>query len=344
MSYVVLAIGLLLSVCGGALMSFGYGIVEVERGWASFIAGAALLAAGIVTMALALILHSLAGLRGFLKMERARGGFAVLESASETAERPIFFRSASAADVAPSAEPALDAELYAEREADFEPIERAEPIVADQRPAATVAPAPVAQVSIDDIRRLVAEKIRREPESDSLVEESADARGSQSAVETAPAAAGTIVEPAAKPAAPAMRRTAPAAFSLPRAVDLKDLAPHHFATADSSAPARSAASTPAETTFVSRAEPPVIHSPSAEAAAPPPEAEALQALRELPEPPRRRPQEGLTIIGRYESEGTAYTMYADGSIEAHSDRGVFYFMSMAELKAFMDAQARGGQS
>jgi hypothetical protein len=48
---------------------------------------------------------------------------------------------------------------------------------------------------------------------------------------------------------------------------------------------------------------------------------------------------GLAIVGRYESEGTSYVMYADGSIEARSERGVFHFQSMAELKAFMQAQA-----
>jgi hypothetical protein len=48
---------------------------------------------------------------------------------------------------------------------------------------------------------------------------------------------------------------------------------------------------------------------------------------------------GLAIVGRYESEGTSYVMYADGSIEARSERGVFHFQSMAELKAFMEPQA-----
>jgi hypothetical protein len=48
---------------------------------------------------------------------------------------------------------------------------------------------------------------------------------------------------------------------------------------------------------------------------------------------------GLAIVGRYESEGTSYVMYANGSIEARSERGVFHFQSMAELKAFMEAQA-----
>jgi hypothetical protein len=57
-----------------------------------------------------------------------------------------------------------------------------------------------------------------------------------------------------------------------------------------------------------------------------------------PSPPADS-EAGLAIVGRYESEGTSYVMYADGSIEARSERGVFHFRSMAELKAFMEAQA-----
>jgi hypothetical protein len=76
--------------------------------------------------------------------------------------------------------------------------------------------------------------------------------------------------------------------------------------------------------------------------APPFVAEALPAAdpRE-PSPPAvpADSEAGLAIVGRYESEGTSYVMYADGSIEARSERGVFHFQSMAELKAFMEAQA-----
>jgi hypothetical protein len=73
--------------------------------------------------------------------------------------------------------------------------------------------------------------------------------------------------------------------------------------------------------------------------APPFEFEALPgAGPSEPSPPAAR-EAGLAIVGRYESEGTSYVMYADGSIEARSERGVFHFRSMAELKAFMEAQA-----
>lgn len=44
------------------------------------------------------------------------------------------------------------------------------------------------------------------------------------------------------------------------------------------------------------------------------------------------------VIGRYEAEGTSYIMFADGSIEAQSERGVARFKSMADLKAYFETQ------
>ncbi len=46
MSYVIFGLGLLLAVCGSSAVYFGYGIVEVERGWSSVIAGATALSCG----------------------------------------------------------------------------------------------------------------------------------------------------------------------------------------------------------------------------------------------------------------------------------------------------------
>lgn len=54
---------------------------------------------------------------------------------------------------------------------------------------------------------------------------------------------------------------------------------------------------------------------------------ATVAAREAPASP---------VIGRYESEGTSYVMYADGSIDAQSNAGVYRFASMAELKRFIE--------
>ncbi|MEJ0093043.1 MAG: hypothetical protein WDN46_06335 [Methylocella sp.] len=328
MSYLVLIVGLFLAVCGALSISFGYGIVNVERGWSSVIAGAAVLAGGVVTMALGLILHSLGRLRAFLKTEklaRERAARPAWEAGSPGVgiEAPIFADRAEQEATPPihfEREP--EAPLYAEREPDFEAID--EPIIADQRLGPPGA-APAAQISIEDIRRLVAEKARKEPESRSLPQEAADATRTQGRPEVAPVP-------------PVPPRAAPISFGLPRAVDLKDIAPQHFAHGD--AGSRSAAAGSREMAPAPREDAPATHNPRADIASPQPLGpEPTQAPLE---PPRRQPREGLTVIGRYESEGTAYTMYVDGSIEAHSDRGAFYFLSMAELKAFMDAQARGG--
>jgi hypothetical protein len=50
-----------------------------------------------------------------------------------------------------------------------------------------------------------------------------------------------------------------------------------------------------------------------------------------------RPGPPPEVIGRYEAEGTAYVMYADGSIEAQTERGIMRFRSMAELQAFFQS-------
>ena len=51
-------------------------------------------------------------------------------------------------------------------------------------------------------------------------------------------------------------------------------------------------------------------------------------------------QEELAIVGQYQSAGTSYIMYSNGSIEARTEHAVFHFKSMTELKAFMDSEAR----
>ena len=66
MSYLVLGLGVFLSLAGAIAFYTGYGIIEVERGWASVIAGSVAFSCGIVTVALGLILHRLARLPAFL--------------------------------------------------------------------------------------------------------------------------------------------------------------------------------------------------------------------------------------------------------------------------------------
>lgn len=58
-----------------------------------------------------------------------------------------------------------------------------------------------------------------------------------------------------------------------------------------------------------------------------------------PAPPVEAAAEEATVIGRYQTDGTAYVMYSDGSIDAETDRGAFRFGSLAELKAFIERSA-----
>ena len=45
-----------------------------------------------------------------------------------------------------------------------------------------------------------------------------------------------------------------------------------------------------------------------------------------------------SIIGRYNSGGTEYTLYSDGSIDAETAEGHLHFASMADLRAHIEAQ------
>jgi hypothetical protein len=294
MSYLVFLLGLLLAICGAASISFGYGIINVERGWASFIAGAAALSGGVVTIALALILQSLSRLRALLVAERdARAKAAVppwIDSPVATAMR-------TAAD-SPAMALAQAAEIK-QRSDEIEAgtVEEDPSMQHDQGYPAAVA---TSQASIEDIRRVVADSIKRK----------------------APEPNAAAFDPPAPPgdwkAPEPVRR---GSFGLPRAIGLKDIAPQHFSAPI--APDDGRRGTETACAPVLRDRPP----------APLPERRA--------EAPKRRGEDKLAVIGRYESEGTSYVMFADGSIDAHSESGAFHFSTMAELKAFMDAQAQG---
>jgi hypothetical protein len=54
---------------------------------------------------------------------------------------------------------------------------------------------------------------------------------------------------------------------------------------------------------------------------------------EKPEPPKPE------VIGHYEAHGAHYTMYADGSIEAETQHGVYRFANIDELKRFIEGEA-----
>ena len=49
-----------------------------------------------------------------------------------------------------------------------------------------------------------------------------------------------------------------------------------------------------------------------------------------------------TVVGRYNSGGSEYTLYSDGSIDAETAEGHLHFASMADLRAHIEAQQNRG--
>jgi hypothetical protein len=369
MSYFVLALGVLLSLCGAFAIFAGYGIIQVERGWAGVIAGATALSGGIVTIALGFILHSLSGLHA---LHKAGKGLTPL---------PRELGEDEASELRP--EPGLAFNPEASMASEAEPPPAAMPPAAGsrtwpQRPTrSNLAPGRNFLKS----RGTALSAARGTSESDfalptpPLISRAAP-RVSQAANEP-PSESGFAMPggAAAANSAPVAEATAKRAWNADGEPGLFDddktreqtfeaeLRETHFDPGEPGKESGPHVTWPAETAPIDAIisedhhfEPgPVLDAwnagatPSPEAIgpaslgpAPPLESEALPTadLRESSVPAAPAASEaGLAIVGRYESEGTSYVMYVDGSIEARSERAVLHFKSMAELKAYMETRA-----
>lgn len=347
MSFVVFGLGLLLSLGGAYAIYFGYGIVDIERGWATLIAGATALSGGIITVALALVLRRLGAIRTLLTWEESEeaespgeieGDERRVEAGASDARNESLARKESL-ERAPSSRPSRGAaERAAPAEAPTPSSAGPVPVQAPARPSETAA----ARVSAEDIRRLVAERIRARQPAD---------------VGFAGVARAAQAEP------PAWRER----VLHQEESKLRPASVFPFSEAPSGFPAEASRAPFPHAKFAEGQTQPSDHQPPSDQFL---ADDSLQAqpfqgkapAQELPrEEPARAPfpdlagwdrpadgeseidsveTRGLAIIGRYDSDGTTYIMYSDGSIEAQSDRGVLHFESMVELKEFMEAQGR----
>jgi hypothetical protein len=376
MSYLVLALGVLLSLCGAFAISAGYGIIQVERGWAGVIAGATALSGGIVTIALGFILHSLSGLHALLK---TRKGLTPL---------PRELGEHEASELRP--DPGLAFNPEASMVSEAGPPPAAMPPAASLRtwPQRPARPNLTPARNVLKSRGTVSPAARGTPESDFALPKlprvsPAAPSISQAAMEPRSeldfampaemAAANAEDEAKTRPAsAPAAEAPAEPPWNADGEPGLFDddhakeppiearLQEMHIDPGEPETESGPRVTRPAETASIDANfsedhlnEPDPALDAWIEGAKPSPEAIELASLdpgpplvsEALPGADPREPsppaasEAGLAIVGRYESEGTSYVMYADGSIEARSERGVFHFQSMAELKAFMEAQA-----
>ena len=72
------------------------------------------------------------------------------------------------------------------------------------------------------------------------------------------------------------------------------------------------------------------------------ELEAKEPEPEVTPEPEESSAPAPTIVGRYSSGGSDFTLYSDGSIDAQTDQGLFHFASMVELRAYIEAQKEEG--
>jgi len=366
MSYLVLALGVLLSLCGAFAISAGYGIIQVERGWAGVIAGATALSGGIVTIALGFILHSLSGLHALLK---TRKGLTPL---------PRELGEHEASELRP--DPGLAFNPEASMVSEAGPPPAAMPPAASLRtwPQRPARPNLTPARNVLKSRGTVLPAARGTPESDfaspkrprgspaapSVSQAAMEPRSELDfAMPAEMAAANAEDEAKTRPAsAPAAEAPAEPPWNADGEPGLFDddhakeppiearLQETHIDPGEPETESGPRVTRPAETASIdanfsedhlNEPDPALdawVIEPASLDPAPPLVSEALPGADPREPSPPAASEAGLAIVGRYESEGTSYVMYADGSIEARSERGVFHFQSMAELKAFMEAQ------
>lgn len=321
MKYVLLIFGIVLVVGGGLSIYSGYDIIEIERGWASVLAGTTAATGGVITIGLALIVRSLDRLR--MAQEAARDQ--VARGAQPEAAEPLV-----AVPDLPVAHPTLSS---------------TRPVAQEWRDAAR---APVGRIEAD----MMATEVRADsdigppnfgapaPADEAPVEVQIPAMPDRpkpaAKVQYVSRAASAFAEAAAK-----ARSEPPSIAEMRRRVAV-DFAAGKSPRLDGTIPAASPRQTMPlrETAFQAGSGSATEGEPDdwldralagVDAAISPIEAVAPPLAPGGAAAPR------LDIVGRYEVEGTNYVMFADGSIEAQSEQGIVRFKSMAELKAFFQS-------
>jgi hypothetical protein len=340
MSYLVLVLGGLLSLCGALAIYGGYGIIQVERGWAGVIAGATALSCGIVTIALGFILHRLSGLDTLVKTSRRGAPFTRgVGEAEASLSRP-------------------DGGLAFNPEEGMVPGAGSPPPVMSPAAGSQTWLQRAARPSLHPGRNIV------KPHGNA-VPAAMRPREPDPALPTSP----SILPGAASGARNGGREPWLFEEHEGKAPPIEPPFPKvSFAPGEPETQPSPRANWPAETASIEASTPEEFHrtpdrvlEASIEAAEEPlPEAlepasfkpmpgiSETEAAARLPDslPDLAQPatpvvnKETLAIVGRYESDGTSYVMYADGSIEARTERAVFHFNTMGELKRFMESQAQ----
>jgi hypothetical protein len=321
MSVILLVLGIAVTAAGGALIGFGLPIKELASGATQVLAGTIALVGGALLIGLAVVARELARLRDTLKAPVRAPLHAIMPAAraeitappAETVAREpikeVLARAASVKEALKAPEPAKPAEPAPA------------PPVAAPAPVLAAAASPAAEASETAIERLRSTLVR----PDKVFE-------AEEAVPLSPSAqlAAHRVEPPPPQVEPAPRMLSAAATVETREPKLDVLF-------KPPRPARPAAPSQQEAAFDSlwprRAR----------------EAQAdvrLEVARGLatagaplaePAAPATAPDRTVAILKSGVVDGMAYTLYADGSIEAQLPQGTVRFGSIAELRTHIES-------
>ena len=338
-SVVVVALGGLMTLAGCYGVYFGNTYISIERGWSAFISGTVLLTGGLVTVALGFAIHAITGLKQAVLGQYA--GLAESEIAPAYSERDFVDSAATLQPVSSRLEPGipdLGAALPPQAVPDLA-HDASEPILAAGSEHGFDAQAhdhgtPTGPV-VPAITAAGPSHGRDLPLGENEPASRADAELAPAAI-SPPAARGWRDRSLAE-----LGRDLRAAREQKRPLvqEMEDMSPPHLApaplaatavetTVPAAAPAAAPMSEPHDAPDLSYAH---AHQ---DAHAPDHEPSTQTATIHDEEAPPTAPTS--PVIGRYDAEGTSYVMYADGSIEAQSEAGVYRFTSMAELKGFIE--------
>jgi hypothetical protein len=343
MSVILLVVGILVAGAGLVAIGFGIPINEFSLGTTLIMAGTTALAGGLVLIGLATVVSELSRLGEALRSRPpARPGRQPAEAAEPAiAAAPV---PAPAATAAPPTPPSS-----APRPAP-PPVPQRPKMEAPQRDLGPIEPRPVGpsavEVSAAAIERLRSsiprvDRAKPEPGAEAEVDE-APLSPNGSALpgqQGRPIAAEATSEPRAAPPAPARSGDAAAVDALKasrldflfRSKPAARPAPNENFDAFWAADGQPAKGAPrdAEPRFEAPA-------PARRPAQPAPQAEERYVAP--PPPPVEEPAD-VAILKSGVVDGMAYTLYADGSIEAKLPHGTVRFGSIAELRAHIESNS-----
>jgi hypothetical protein len=309
MSLILLVLGLLLAAAGGASIGFGMPINELPLGATMILAGAFAVVGGLLLVGLWAVVTELARVTAALKA-------------------PQFQPQAAAARPARIEVPAPSAETVAREPAKDVVAEVESPPVPAAAATPAAPPGPTVEVSASAIERLRSSI----PRPDKVVSEAGDAvplspNGQQATHQAEPTTQAERVPRSAGAAAVETREPRLDFLFRPRPRQTPMQQPQQEAF-DSLWPKRPARE--------GQPDPRVDVAPAPAATSAPHPGPATEAA---PDPAPAPQERTVAILKSGVVDGMAYTLYADGSIEAQLPQGTVRFGSIAELRAHIENKA-----